>query len=70
MKILKWLFESFTKPQYKLTFVDSLKVLIIIVVLAAIVFGLWICYYYLKRALRRHKMRRICEKYEKYSKKD
>lgn len=70
MKILKWLFEPFTKPQYKLTLVDSLKVLIIIVVLAAIIFGLWISYYYLKRVYHRHKMRRVCEKYEKYSKKD
>lgn len=70
MRILKWLFEPFTKPQYKLTLVDSLKVLMIIVVLAAIVFGLWISYYYLKRALRRHKMHKICKKYEKQSKKD
>lgn len=70
MKILEWIFEPFTKPRYALTFVDGIKMLIIAIVFIGIILGIYVCYYYLKLALRRYRMRRICKKYEKQSKKD
>lgn len=53
LKFLKWCFEPFTIPQYKLTIVDSFKATIVVLVICGLIIGLLILIYFIYLKVRR-----------------
>ena len=47
LKFLKWCFEPFTIPQYKITMADAFKATIVVLVICGLIIGLLTLVYFI-----------------------